>query len=223
MPHIRPHTATSAVAMVLLHCSQERVAKGGTMTRVWLRVIVAAVLGTGAVSVGAAAGQDAGRPDGLQLFAERVAAYAELHQRVDAVFPPWKATDDVASIFRRRAYLAAAIKAERPSARQGDIFPASAASAVRGIVADALGNVDVEFMLEGLYEECEMPVGYHPQVNAGYPQWATHEMPFVLLTALPVLPAGIQYRLIDHDLLLWDVDANLIVDVLPDAIPRAGS
>jgi len=40
---------------------------------------------------------------------------------------------------------------------------------------------------------------------------------------LPVLPDGIQYRLIDHDLLLWDVDADVIIDVLPDALPRDGS
>lgn len=193
------------------------------MNRVWSHAIVAAALVASSGGLGAAAGQDAGRPDGLQLFAERVAAYAELHRRVDAVFPPWKATDDVDGIFRRRAYLASAIKAERPDARQGDIFQPSAADAVRGLVADALGNVDVEFMLEGLYEDCEMPAGYRVQVNAGYPQWATHEMPSVLLTALPAVPAGLQYRVIDHDLLLWDVDANLIIDVLPDALPRAGS
>jgi hypothetical protein len=192
------------------------------MNRVWSHAFVAAALAASSVGISAAAGQDVGR-DGLQLFAERVAAYAELHQRVDAVFPPWKATDDVDSIFRRRAFLASAIKAERPDARQGDVFEPSAAAALRGIVADALRNVDVEFMLQGLYEECEMPAGYRAQVNAGYPKWATQEMPFVLLTALPGLPAGIQYRLIDHDLLLWDVDANLIVDVLPDALPRAGS
>jgi hypothetical protein len=193
------------------------------MNRVWSHAIVAAALAASSVGISAAVGQAADRRDGLQLFAERVAAYAELHQRVDAVFPPWKASDDVDSIFRRRAYLAAAIKAERPHARQGDIFEPSAADALRGLVAGALSGVDVEFLLQGLYEECEMPAGYRPQVNAGYPQWATHEMPFVLLTALPVLPAGLQYRLIDHDLLLWDVDANLIVDVLPDALPRAGS
>lgn len=193
------------------------------MDRVWSHAFVAAALAASSVGISAAAGQDAGRPDGLQLFAERVAAYAGLHQRVDAVFPPWKATDDVDSIFHRRAYLASAIKAERPNARQGDIFEPSAADAVRGLVAGALSGVDVEFLLQGLYEECEMPASYRPQVNAGYPGWATQEMPFVLLTALPVLPAGIQYRLIDHDLLLWDVDANLIIDVLPDALPRAGS
>jgi hypothetical protein len=193
------------------------------MTRVWSRGIVTAALAVSVVGAGAAAGQDNGSRDGLQVFAERLAAYADLHQRVDAVFPPWKPTSDVDSIFRRRAYLAAAIRAERPHARQGDVFEASAAAAVRGIVASALSSVDVEFLLQALYEECEMPAGYRPQVNAGYPQWATHAMPFILLTALPALPTGIQYRLIDHDLLLWDVDANLIIDVLPDALPRAGS
>src|SRR5215208_4985915 len=74
--------------------------KGGTMNRVWSHAFVAAALAASSVGISAAAGQDVGR-DGLQLFAERVAAYAELHQRVDAVFPPWKATDDVDSIFRR--------------------------------------------------------------------------------------------------------------------------
>ena len=193
------------------------------MNRVWSQAIVAAALAASAVGITAATVVDAGGHNGLRVFAERVAAYAELHQRVDAVFPPWKATDDMESIIGRRAYLASAIRAERPNARQGDIFTPSAAVAVRGIVADALRNVDVELMLEGLYEECEVPAGYRPHINEGYPTWATHEMPAVLLAALPGLPAGIQYRLIDHDLLLWDVDANLIVDVLPDALPRAGS
>jgi hypothetical protein len=123
----------------------------------------------------------------------------------------------------RRAYLARAIKAKRLDARQGDIFEPAVATAVRGVIAEALREVDVDLLLRGLYEDCEMPPGYRPQVNAGYPHWATHEMPFVLLARLPALPTGINYRLIDHDLLLWDVDANLIIDVLPDALPRAGS
>jgi hypothetical protein len=194
------------------------------MNRVWSHAIVAAILALSSVGISATAGQNTtSQPGGLQIFAERVAAYADLHQRVDAVFPPWTATNDVASIFGRRAYLAVAINSERPEAKQGDIFEPSAANALRGIVANALSEVDVEWMLQGLYEDCEMPAGYRPEVNTGYPPWATHEMPFVLLSALPALPAGIQYRLIDRDLLLWDVDANLIIDVLPDALPRAGS
>jgi hypothetical protein len=193
------------------------------MNRVWSRAIVAAAVAASSVGIAAAAGQDASRGDGLQLFAERVAAYAELRQRVDAVFPPWTPSNDVESLYRKRAYLGSAIRAERPNAQSGDIFAPPVAAAVRGIVADSLNGVDIESLLQDLYEDCEMPLGYRAQVNTGYPQWATHEMPFVLLTVLPELPAGIQYRLIDHDLLLWDVDADVIIDVLPDALPRAGS
>jgi hypothetical protein len=188
------------------------------------RAIVGAALAAGCAGVGTAAAQEVvARRDALQLFDERVAAYAELHQRLDAVFPPWQPSDDMHLIDRRRAYLASAIKRERRDARQGDIFEPAIAAAVRGLVADALSGVDVELLLHGLYAECEMPVGYRPQVYAGYPYWATHEMPFALLTQLPALPKGINYRLIAHDLLLWDVDADLIIDVLPDALPRAGS
>lgn len=193
------------------------------MNRVWSRAFVAAALALSAGSIDATAGQDTGRREMLQLFEERVAAYAELHQRVDAIFPPWEPSDDVHGIVRRRAYLAAAIKAERPNAGQGDIFEPLVAATVRGIIAGALSGVDLDLLLRDLYEECEMPAGYRPRVHARYPNWATHEMPFVLLTVLPALPAGIQYRLIDHDLLLWDIDADVIIDVLPDALPRASS
>lgn len=183
--------------------------------------IVAAAFAAG---VGAVAAPDGtvGR-DGLQVFAEHIAAYADLHHRLDAVFPAWEPSNDMHLIERRRAYLASALRRERPHARQGDIFEPSVAAAFRSRIAGALAGIDVELWLKDLYEECETPVGYHLQVNAGYPYWATHEMPIVLLDALPALPAGIVYRLIDHDLLLWDVDANLIIDVLPDALPRAGS
>jgi hypothetical protein len=194
------------------------------MNRVWSRVIVAAALAVSAVGLGAVSTRAAtGGPDALQLFVARVAAYAELHQRLDAVFPPWRQSDDVHAIFRRREYLGSAIRAARQNARQGDIFEPAVAVALRDVVANALNGVDVEQFLRDLYEECDAPAGYRAQVNMGYPKWATHEVPSTLLAELPQLPTGIFYRLIDHDLLLWDVDADLIIDVLPDALPRAGS
>ena len=194
------------------------------MTRLLSRATIAAAFAMSLVGTGVSAAPVIARGrDGLQIFAERVAAYADLHRRLDAVFPPWEPSYDMHLIDRRRAYLASAIRRERRDARQGDIFEPSAAAAFRGVIARTLAGIDVELWLQDLYEECEVPAGYRPQMNAGYPYWATHEMPIVLLDALPALPAGIVYRLIGHDLLLWDVDANLIIDVLPDALPRAGS
>ena len=45
-------------------------------------------------------------------------------------------------------------------------------------------------------------------------------MPPALLLRLPPLAPELQYRFIGRTLILLDVDANLVVDVLPDALPR---
>ena len=190
------------------------------MNRFWSRAIVAAAL---AASTGVSTVATQSAAGGLQQFDQRIAAYAELHQRVYAVFPPWSPADDASVLVRRRAHLGSAIRTERGHSTQGEIFDSATAAALRDIVADALRGVDVELLLADLYEGCETPADYRPVVNASYPDWATHQMPFALLIALPALPAGIQYRLIDHDLLLWDVNADVIIDVLSEALPRAGS
>lgn len=58
-----------------------------------------------------------------------------------------------------------------------------------------------------------------PGVNASYPDGgALTTMPPELLQLLPALPAGLEYRFMDRDLILWDPHANLIVDYIPDAL-----
>jgi hypothetical protein len=44
-------------------------------------------------------------------------------------------------------------------------------------------------------------------------------MPPDLLAVFPRLPSELDYRFVHRDLVLWDVRADLIVDVLRDAIP----
>jgi hypothetical protein len=190
------------------------------MTRV-LPYGMMAALAANLVGVAAAPTQMDG--SALRLFAQQVTAYAELHQRMDARFPQLASSDDLQTLAWRRMSLGMAIKAEREGARQGDIFEPLVAVRLREVIAATLFGVDLELMLADLYEDCEMPVGYRPQVNAEYPDWASHAMPPVLLEWLPALPAGIQYRLIDRDLLLWDVNADVIIDVLPDALPSIES
>jgi hypothetical protein len=45
------------------------------------------------------------------------------------------------------------------------------------------------------------------------PAWPT------LVTALPTLPLEVEYRIVNRDLVLIDVGANIIVDVLDEALP----
>lgn len=42
-----------------------------------------------------------------------------------------------------------------------------------------------------------------------------------LLRALPALPAELEYRFAHRDLVLIDVHASLVVDILEDALPSA--
>jgi hypothetical protein len=57
------------------------------------------------------------------------------------------------------------------------------------------------------------------KVNSRYP--ATAPLPTVppnLLVRLPQLPEELEYRIVNRDLILRDVNANLIVDFIPSAI-----
>jgi hypothetical protein len=202
--------------------------KVGIMTILLHKMIVAVAVVSTSVTVAIAPTQNpVARTDALHVFGQRMAAYWELHRGAAASVSPLRPTTDVNEILQRRANLWGAIVMARPQARQGDIFDPVVASAFRGIIAEALAGIDSAAMLRDLLEERD-PVGYQPHVNTGYPEGATHEMPCVLLTALPALPEGIVYRLIDLNLVLWDMDADLIVDVLPDALsvdllPSSGS
>ena len=56
------------------------------------------------------------------------------------------------------------------------------------------------------------------RVNMPWPEHISFGfVPSQLLSALPALPAELQYRIIGRSLVLWDHHANLIVDFLPGA------
>ena len=58
----------------------------------------------------------------------------------------------------------------------------------------------------------------HPQVFERVPGTELRELPEVLALALPGLPDFLEYRLIGRDLVLRDIEADLIIAVLRDAI-----
>lgn len=157
------------------------------------------------------------RSAALCAFEERLNEYAVLHRRLQAPLP-LKPSDSPYLLTVKREYLASAIKRRRPTAEQGDMFAPEVAQLFRDLIAEALVGRDVEAMLRDLFEDQPLVLGFQPRVHDGYPDWATHEMPVILLQWLPPLPEELEYRLIDHDLLLWDAEADLIVDVLPGAI-----
>jgi hypothetical protein len=77
-----------------------------------------------------------------------------------------------------------------------------------------------DLVYETAIEENPELRSWRPRVNGAYPESAPYSMvsPNVLCN-FPELPEELQYRFWGRDLLLWDYHANVIVDVLPDAIP----
>ena len=115
--------------------------------------------------------------------------------------------------------LAAAIQRSRPNARPGDLFVPPVTTLIKRRVIDAVQKDNLGPILATIDDEEAGPTA--PSIHMRFPaasQMAT--MPPSLLAVLPKLPKELEYRIIGNYLILRDVDAALILDVIPDAIPR---
>jgi hypothetical protein len=152
---------------------------------------------------------------GLSVFHSRIENYAALHRRLAGVMPPMETRPDVLSLRINRKALAAALRAARPNAKAGDIFGGPVEETFRCLVARAERNS--EGWLSGIDEEFDPPAGFRPFVNESYPPDLLAEVPYFLQLLLPAVPEEIEYAVIDRDLVLWDIYAEIVVDALPNA------
>jgi hypothetical protein len=163
---------------------------------------------------------DAERAATLRVFQERVEAYAALHRRLEQPLPPLDVTRETVRNFVNRQLLANAIRKARAGAQPGDIFTPAVARVFRDLVSEALAGRDPEALLTELHEDHPETHRIRPTVNEPYPRGATQEVPPVLLSHLPALPEDVEYRIVNHDLVLWDIHANLVVDFVHNAFER---
>ncbi len=55
--------------------------------------------------------------------------------------------------------------------------------------------------------------------NSVYPEdWEYNMMPPTLLLGMPALPQGLEYRIVNRDMIIRDLESNLVVDVMRNAI-----
>ena len=183
-------------------------------------VLIGSVLaGVGGRSAPAPEDQAKTNPDAQTLadFKRRIDAYMELHNKLEKKVPPMKETKDVAKIQESQDALANALREARKDAKSGDIFTPEIRQQFRRLMyPETKGTAGTE-VKEALKEDA--PKGVPIKVNAKYPENAPlPTMPPNLLAALPKLPEDLEYRVINRDLILRDVHANLIVDFIPNAI-----
>ena len=165
-------------------------------------------------------------PDALVLqdFNKRVEAYMTIHKDAAKDSLPIKETKNPADIKVAQLALAAKIRAARANARAGDILTPEIRNKFRRLVYPELkgraGRETREELTEDVKEKDEGPpkkVTY--KVNAAYPEGnALPTTPPNILMSLPKLPEELEYRIVDKYLILRDVQANIIVDFIPNAI-----
>jgi hypothetical protein len=155
-----------------------------------------------------------------QPFINAVQKYAALHRDVEQSIGGPKISRDARTISAAVDTLAAGIRAARPSARAGDIMGGETAVLLRQCILDVLRERRIEpSALRAAAADDGGTLAPRPVVNERYSwSWPSFAPPSVL-AALPMLPAELQYRFVGGDLVLVDVEANLVVDVLPDALP----
>lgn len=96
------------------------------------------------------------------------------------------------------------------------IFTLPVATVFRQIIARTLDDQFHVAHLSGV--GTELPLDRHPAVLEPFPAAERHEFPPVIARALPPLPNTLEYRLIGNDLVLREVNEDLIVAVLRDAV-----
>lgn len=157
--------------------------------------------------------------EAIRDFQKRLERYVRVHE------------NQLARLGRQNAVtaqaLAGAIIRDREKAKQGDVFIDDVQPVLKKLIAEQLrgpgAGAAQKALREGDPEEDvaeSAPVV--PRVNAVYPMGATRStVPPSVLLILPPLPKCLHYRFVGRDLLLVDSVAQVIVDVLNDAVPAS--
>ena len=166
--------------------------------------------------------------EALDELEDNVESYVKkVHKKAAKGIPALPAQATPEQMTAHQTALADAIRALRPQARQGDMFvPACVPIVKRIIAAELAGRAGAGARKEILNGNPPIDPDHDDRmqvklaVNAPYPAAAAVSSvpPSVLLT-LPLLEKEVEYRFVNRDLVLRDVDANMILDFIRLAAP----
>jgi hypothetical protein len=156
---------------------------------------------------------------GYKELLNRAQAYVNLHKRIESTLPALKPTDLPEIITAHQQALARKIREARPNAKSGDIFTENAKKAFRHTIRDEFRGSHAEGARTTI-RQGEPLKEIHLHVNEPYPDGVPFTtVPPTLLLKFPKVPEQVAYRIVGRDLILLDVDANLVVDRIPEIIP----
>ena len=153
----------------------------------------------------------------LAAFDKSIQDYRDLHRRLARATPPLQVTADPAQLRNAVDSLGQAIRLARPTARPGNVFTEAVANMFRRRIDCALCRVDVMALIAEMGEDAE-PNAPPPVVNGPFPWRSGNAIWPSVLAVLPELPEELHYGFVGVDLVLIDIRANVVVDILEGAL-----
>jgi len=119
----------------------------------------------------------------------------------------------------RQNALADALRSQlRPNAKQGDLFSPTVAAEIQKQMKAMFSSPQRDLLLDELAEQNNTPANSpKPSINQ---RLVAPRIPPRLNEVLPQLPKQLEYDFAGRALVLRDVDADLVVDYLPDTLPE---
>jgi hypothetical protein len=152
-------------------------------------------------------------------FTARIDSFVTLRNRLADSVGQLDPTGTPAEITARSDRLAAAIMAARTNAKPGDIFTPEVASVIATLIKEEYSRRPARVIDARGDAQEELP-NFVPQVNTPYPTtYPLATFPATLLPILPRLPDKLEFRVVGKYLLIRDIEANVIIDFMPNALP----
>jgi hypothetical protein len=157
---------------------------------------------------------------GFKEFLDRVQDYVKLHKSVEATLPPLKSREELPEmIAAHQQALARKIRQARTPSERHDIFTKLSREAFLHAIRSTFRGPEADHALETMKQGAPLKE-VHLKVNQVYPDGVPYTtVPPTLLQKLPKLPDELEYRIVGRDLILLDVRANLVVNLLKEILP----
>jgi hypothetical protein len=172
------------------------------------------------MAAGAAQVSPASQPSpAFQDFTQRVQEYLKLRKELQGSVPRRKNTKLRKEIVERQVALAQKIREARSNAKQGDIFTPEISEQFRQTIGSKLHGASASNVRKTI-RQGEPLQDVSLSVNAAYPDRLPRTtVPPTLLLSLPQLPQEVAYRIVGHFFVLEDIEARVVIDFIPAAIP----
>ena len=157
--------------------------------------------------------------EGLKEFQEEVAEYLELRRQLDKMLAPLPPKAPPERVHAYQLGLEKLLAAKRARSKEGDLFVRKVRPLLRRLIREILAGSGGRTLRAEIYDEAPGRT-FRININTRYPSvLPLSTVPYRLLSALPPLPVEIQYRIVGRDLVLLDIDAQIVVDVLRNVVP----